>query len=1015
MKTPAKKSAAKKPAAKQSVRAAAPRISAAEALLRKMDLEGQLAAIHRSQAVIEFALDGTILNANENFLATVGYTLDEVRGQHHGMFVEPAHRGSEEYRSFWARLGRGEYDAGQYKRFGKGGREIWIQASYNPILDAEGKPFKVVKYATDISAEKLRQADHQGQLAAIGKAQAVIEFDLKGNILAANENFLQAVGYALDEVQGKHHSMFVEAGVRGSAEYQQFWAKLGRGEYDAGQYRRVTKSGREIWIQASYNPIFDMSGKPFKVVKYATDITAAKLKAADYEGQLAAIGKGQAVIEFKLDGTILNANENFLQAMGYTLREIQGQHHGMFVDPAYRVSHEYRVFWDKLGRGEYDSGQYKRIAKSGREVWIQASYNPIYDMNGKPFKVVKYATDISEAKLKAADYEGQLAAIGKSQAVIEFDLKGTIIHANENFLRTLGYTLDEVRGQHHRLFVDPTEAVGPEYRAFWEKLGRGEYDAGQYKRVGKGGRDIWIQASYNPIFDMNGKPFKVVKYATDITAAKLKAADYEGQLSAIGKAQAIIEFKLDGTILDANENFLNTVGYRLDEIKGRHHSMFVERAQRDSTEYRLFWEKLGRGEYDSGQYRRVGKDGREIYIQASYNPILDLNGKPFKVVKYATNVGEQVRAAQQLEIAVRQTQEAVGAARDGDLSRRIPMEGKDGSIADLCGGVNDVLDTMAAVVGQIKTASEAINTAAREIAAGNADLSARTESQAASLEETASSMEELTSTVKQNAENAKQANQLAIGASDIAVKGGKVVSEVVHTMSAIHESSKKIVDIISVIDGIAFQTNILALNAAVEAARAGEQGRGFAVVAAEVRSLAQRSAGAAKEIKGLISDSVEKVGNGSKLVEQAGKTMDEIVGSVKRVTDIMAEITAASQEQSQGIEQVNQTITQMDEVTQQNAALVEEATASARSLEEQASGLSGSVAQFRLADEPLPERRPAALASAPRAAPVRMERPAVAARAVRPPVPARGVSKPMSVVPKRNGTTGKADDQWTEF
>ena len=254
------------------------------------------------------------------------------------------------------------------------------------------------------------------------------------------------------------------------------------------------------------------------------------------------------------------------------------------------------------------------------------------------------------------------------------------------------------------------------------------------------------------------------------------------------------------------------------------------------------------------------------------------------------------------------------------------------------------------LVSQVRSGTDSISTASKEIAAGNADLSQRTEEQASSLEETASSMEELTSTVKQNAENAKQANQLAAGASEVAVKGGTVIGQVVKTMSSINESSKKIVDIISVIDGIAFQTNILALNAAVEAARAGEQGRGFAVVASEVRNLAQRSAAAAKEIKTLIGDSVNKVEDGTKLVDEAGKTMDEIVSSVKRVTDIMAEITAASQEQSAGIEQVNQAITQMDEVTQQNAALVEEAAAAAESMQEQAQNLTEAVSVFKLAD-----------------------------------------------------------------
>ena len=286
----------------------------------------------------------------------------------------------------------------------------------------------------------------------------------------------------------------------------------------------------------------------------------------------------------------------------------------------------------------------------------------------------------------------------------------------------------------------------------------------------------------------------------------------------------------------------------------------------------------------------------------------------------------------------------------GDLSKEFETE-RGGDFGRLLRGMGEMEDTLTDVVTRIKASTDSIVVASGQITAGNHDLSSRTEQQASSLEETAASMEELTSTVKQNADNAKQANQLALSASEVAVKGGGVVNQVVDTMASINASSKKIVDIIGVIDGIAFQTNILALNAAVEAARAGEQGRGFAVVASEVRNLAQRSAAAAKEIKGLIEDSVGKIDVGSALVGEAGKTMEEIVGSVKRVTDIVGEITAASHEQAQGIEQVNQAVAQMDQVTQQNAALIEEAAAAAQSLQEQAGSLSQVVATFKLDDE----------------------------------------------------------------
>lgn len=334
----------------------------------------------------------------------------------------------------------------------------------------------------------------------------------------------------------------------------------------------------------------------------------------------------------------------------------------------------------------------------------------------------------------------------------------------------------------------------------------------------------------------------------------------------------------------------------------------------------------------------------ENAAQGDFSHRLDLKGKEGFFLRVGEGINQLLNTSEQgLSEVVR----VLGALAHGNLTEQIHTH-YTGTFGQLKNDANSTVDKLKGIITQIREATDAIDTASKEIAAGNSDLSQRTEEQASSLEETASSMEELTSTVKQNSENAKQANQLAIGASDIAVKGGEVVKRVVDTMNSINESARKIVDIISVIDGIAFQTNILALNAAVEAARAGEQGRGFAVVATEVRNLAQRSAAAAKEIKSLIHDSVDKVSAGSRLVDEAGHTMDEIVVSVKRVTDIMAEITAASVEQSGGIEQVNQAISQMDEVTQQNAALVEQAAAAAESLEEQAQMLASAVRMFKL-------------------------------------------------------------------
>ena len=732
---------------------------------------------------------------------------------------------------------------------------------------------------------KRQVAELEAKLSALDKSQAVIEFSMDGSILAANDNFLQTVGYRLDEIVGQHHRIFMDKEEAQSPEYAHFWQQLNRGEFVSAEFKRMAKGNREIWIQASYNPIFDDDGKPAKVVKYATDITEQKMQAADFRGQIDAIGKSLAVIEFEPDGTIIHANENFLKALGYSQAEVVGKHHRIFVEADYRNSPEYSRFWQELKNGVYSSGEYKRIAKDGSDVWIQASYNPILDLNGQTIKVVKYATDITQQKLLDAYYKGQIDAIGKSQAVIEFDINGIIEDANENFLSALGYSLDEIKGQHHSLFVESGYKNSPEYKSFWHALSKGEFKAGEFKRLGKGGKVVWIQASYNPIVGLNGEVLKVVKYATDITSQKMLNANFQGQIEAIGKSQAVIEFNMDGTIIGANENFLSAMGYQLDEIKGHHHSLFIEAGVRETAEYKQFWQSLNRGDFDSGEYKRIGKGGKEVWIQASYNPIMDANGKPFKVVKYATDVSAR-------KYAVKEISQSLMSLSQGDLSNLItvPLEGE---FDELKEAINSTIERFSDMVSQIRTSANFVSTSANEIQTGTADLSQRTESQAASLEETSSSVEELTQTVNQNADNAKSAVSLAAEANQKATVGGEVVNQAVVAMRGIGGASKKIADIISVIDEIAFQTNLLALNAAVEAARAGEQGRGFAVVADEVRSLAQRTQSSAQEIETLVTSLQNSAGDSVSAMESS-TTMASFVTFPSLIAEIGSPQTKAA-------------------------------------------------------------------------------------------------------------------------
>jgi methyl-accepting chemotaxis protein len=502
-------------------------------------------------------------------------------------------------------------------------------------------------------ADDARADTARAVLDAIDRTQTLVEFDPEGNIRHANGKFLGVTGYALGEVVGRHHRMFLTAEHAASPEYAAFWDGIVGGDSTGGLYRITHRDGHAVWLQGMFIPVAGDDGKAVKVAMIGTDVTASTLRNADFKGKMTALDRAQAVIEFDLNGRILHANDNFLATLGYALDEVAGRQHAMFCEPGYADSHEYKAFWQHLAGGNFHSGEFKRIAKDGRAIWIQATYNPIFDAAGKPFKVVKFASDVTLEKMRNADFEGKIRAVNRVQAVIEFDLTGKVIDANENFLAVMGYSLDDVRGQHHRMFCEPEFAHSPEYMAFWERLARGEFNAGEYRRVTRSGKPVWILASYNPIFDAEGKPLKVVKYASDITSQKRMSEDIRGKLDAIGRSQAVIEFDLRGNVLTVNENFLRTMGYVEEEVVGQHHSMFCAAELIRSAEYRNFWADLAQGRFQSGRFRRNGKHGAEIWIQATYNPILDSNGKPYKVVKFAMDVTAQVHREEQVTQRVR--------------------------------------------------------------------------------------------------------------------------------------------------------------------------------------------------------------------------------------------------------------------------------------------------------------------------------------------------------------------------
>ena len=569
-----------------------------------------------------------------------------------------------------------------------------------------------------------------------------------------------------------------------------------------------------------------------------------------------------------------------------------------------------------------------------------------------------------------------LAALDLSLATIEFDPAGKILSANANFCTAMGYALSEIVGQHHSLFVEPAYAASPEYAAFWKKLARGEFDAREYLRLGKGGVEVWIQASYNPIRDGRGRVTRIVKVATVITDEKRKSTEARGKMDAVGRAQAVIEFTPEGQILTANANFLDALGYTLAEIQGQSHRMFVEPAYAASPDYADFWRKLNAGEFVAAEFKRVGKGGKEVWIQASYNPIFDDKRRVTKVVKFATVVTGRVHAVNEIARGLEHL-------AHNDLTYRIAND-IDPQFSKVRNDFNTAMTVLDEAMGLVASVTQSVGAGAREISTASDDLSRRTEQQAASLEETAAALDEITATVNRSAEGARQASVAASGARADAARSGEIVSDAVAAMGEIEKSSGQITSIIGVIDEIAFQTNLLALNAGVEAARAGEAGRGFAVVAQEVRALAQRSAEAAKEIKTLIASSTSQVAHGVRLVGDTGDALSTIVEKVSQIDGLISEIAQSSREQATGLSEVNTAVNQMDEVTQRNAAMVEEATAAAASLQQESAELTALVGRFATsagdrATKPSTIQRPA-----PRpAARAPMRRPGGAALAVK--------------------------------
>ncbi len=633
----------------------------------------------------------------------------------------------------------------------------------------------------------------------------------------------------------------------------------------------------------------------------------------DEKSILTAINGNYAVIEFYPDGTIIHANDAFLQGMGYKISEIQNKHHRMFCEPEYAESFEYKKFWKDLAEGETKSGSFQRFKSDGSEIWLTASYTPIENPEtGKVEKVIKFAQDHTEQILKAQDSAGKLEAISKSQAVIEFELDGTILWANDNFCAATGYSLEEIKGKHHRIFCEPEYANSPEYRQFWQKLGRGEFDSGEYKRITSSGEDLWINASYNPIMDPHGRPFKVVKFASDITEQKMRNANFEGIINAVDKSQAVIEFNLDGTVITANENFCATVGYSLDEIKGKHHRIFCDPAYTSTSDYEAFWKQLNQGTFDTGEYKRFAKNGDPVWINASYNPIRDVEGNVYKVVKFATDLTKEKLAYENL---VNSFDEATQSLLESSSSLSTTAE-------------------------QLKMNAEGTLEKSRD-----ATLAIETVNQGVMT--VGSSTEEMNSSIKEISSSALEASTQSNEAKTKSERTNEIMAE-------LDQSSDQIGAVIKMISSIAQQTNLLALNATIEAARAGEAGKGFAVVANEVKELAKQTAKATDDIASQVSsvqdstkNSVTAISEISQIIDKLNSIASSTAAAVEEQSATTSEVSRVVTEATKGVDDIMSLISNVNAAAQESSTGANETLKSANELRELSMSLKELVEKAR--------------------------------------------------------------------
>jgi methyl-accepting chemotaxis protein len=788
----------------------------------------------------------------------------------------------------------------------------------------------------------LQIREFQTKVDLIDELSIVSETDLKGYITAVNDKFCEVAQYKREELIGQNHNIVRHPDMPKEA-FKVLWSTVGRGQIFRAPVKNKKKDGTPYYVDAAIAPVLGENGKPIKYIGIRYDITADTYEKLAAQGIVNAINSSYAFSEIDLEGCYINANDIFQDKLKYTLDELKGNHHRSFIDTEYKDTEAYKQFWSELSNGNSQVGKFSYVNKVGEKLTFQSVFAPVKDDMGRIVRFVELSTDVTEEteelrrnseKVEALnrEMETRMALVNEICIVSETDLKGYITYVNDKHCEVSQYSREELIGQNQNIVRHP-DMPKEVFKELWATIGRGGVFRGPVKNRKKDGTPYYVDGVFAPVLGANGKPEKYIGVRYENTGITIEKQASEGLVNAINTSYAYIEFDLNGNVLTANDIFLSTLGYTLNEIIGKHHKIFVDPSDVNSSNYSKFWNELGLGISQKDLYKWITRTGKTIWIQAVYAPVKDEMGRIVKFVKLATDVTEATEAAKDTQDAAEEATRVLSSLSEGDLRQKYEIETK-GNLKVMGESLNKTIDKLSELISVVVNNADNIASASTQMSSSAQQLSEGATNQASSVEEISSSMEQMAANIQQNTSNSQQTEKISTQAAvDIIVSKDSVIETV--------NSMKTIASKISIIGEISRQTNLLALNAAVEAARAGEHGRGFAVVAAEVRKLAERSQIAASEIDEVSGKSVG-------IAQKSGEMLNLVVPNIQRTSDLVQEITASSVEQTQGADQINSAIQNLNNVVQENAATAEEMAAGAEELNAQAELLKEAVSFFKI-------------------------------------------------------------------